>query len=355
MEQKTPLVELKEYISRVKDITNDCRTFLWARLEHYEEVKDKDLEIGGGNILIANGLFSCLSYLSKIYVQLANIATRSGRYNEIDETDAFQKLIFACPEKLGLDGLGVEDIKEVWRKWRNKLAHVLVQREGTAVTYDVRVDESLKGQYIEFRKKIELGQEGKSFTKHQEIDWWYCRVDILAVEIDEILSWITNQCDVYPNQIKSTLEWVKNELENVNLMGQEFIDKVKALGFQLGQYVVVGSGTLAALGIRPASDIDVTVSPELFDKLRASGEWKEEVRYDRIFLEKPGTTIIRELSWSEYPTTTTEAIQSAIIIDGVPFLNLPELKKFKTAMGRDNDKRDIALIDEYLKTNGSTR
>lgn len=136
---------------------------------------------------------------------------------------------------------------------------------------------------------------------------------------------------------------------------QDFIEKVKALNFLIGQYVVVGSGPLAALGIRSASDIDITVLPELFDTLRASGEWREEERYNRIFLEKVGITIIRELSWSEYKTTTAEAIKSAMVIEGVPFLNLQELKKFKKALGRDKDFKDIECIDRYVQEVGERK
>lgn len=135
---------------------------------------------------------------------------------------------------------------------------------------------------------------------------------------------------------------------------QNFIEKIKALNFPLHQYVVVGSGSLEVLGIRPAADIDISVVPELHKKLRESGEWKEEERYPgKIFLMKKGVDINPELSWSEYPTTTADAIKSAMIVEGIPFLNLQELKKFKKALGRDKDLKDIELIDNYLSKHGS--
>ena len=59
--------------------------------------------------------------------------------------------------------------------------------------------------------------------------------------------------------------------------------------------------------------------------------------------------IIPRLSWSEYSTSSGEAIASAMIIDGIYFMNLKELKKFKKALGREKDFADIKLIDEYLK------
>ena len=126
------------------------------------------------------------------------------------------------------------------------------------------------------------------------------------------------------------------------------IEKVKALNFPSGEYVVVGSGTLEALGIRHASDLDIAVTPKLLMQLRATGEWEEEERYGKVFLKGEGLEIIPELSWSEYSTTTDEAITSALLIDGISFMNLTELKKFKKALGREKDFADIALIDQYL-------
>ncbi|MDO8594779.1 MAG: hypothetical protein Q7R93_04695 [bacterium] len=125
------------------------------------------------------------------------------------------------------------------------------------------------------------------------------------------------------------------------------IEKAKELNFPPGEYVIVGSGPLEALGIRQASDIDVAVLPELFERLRVTGEWKEEERYGKTFLKREKVDIIPKLSWSEYPTTTEEAIASAIVIDGIYFMNLDELRKFKTALGREKDFADIALIDAY--------
>lgn len=130
---------------------------------------------------------------------------------------------------------------------------------------------------------------------------------------------------------------------------KSIIEKIKDLNFPAEQYVVVGSGTLDALGMRKASDIDIAILPELHKKLCGNSDWEKEEKYGKIFLKKEGIDIIPSLDWSEYPTTTEEAIQSALIIEGVPFLNLQELKKFKNALGRDKDFEDIKLIDEYLR------
>jgi hypothetical protein len=129
------------------------------------------------------------------------------------------------------------------------------------------------------------------------------------------------------------------------------IERIKELNFPPGQYVIIGSGPMDVLGIRPAKDIDIAVMPELFKTLRASGEWEEEERYGKIFLMRGGLDINPELCWLDYSTTTAEAIASALVIDGVSFMNLEELKRFKTALGREKDKADVVLIEAYQQKN----
>lgn len=125
------------------------------------------------------------------------------------------------------------------------------------------------------------------------------------------------------------------------------IERVKKLDLPLGEYVVAGSGILDALHIREARDIDIAVVPALLAKLRAEGGWEEEERYGRVFLKRGDIEIIPQLSWKDYPTTTEEAIASAMIIEGVPFMNLTELCRFKGALGREKDHADIVLINAY--------
>jgi len=132
------------------------------------------------------------------------------------------------------------------------------------------------------------------------------------------------------------------------------ISKIKSLNFPPDQYVVIGSGILDALGIRPSVDIDIAVLPELHKHLEESGEWKEEIMHNKIFLKKDIFEINPGLSWENYSTTTKEAIDSAQIIDEIPFMNLNELIKFKLALGREKDLKDIETIKKYLNKESSS-
>ena len=132
--------------------------------------------------------------------------------------------------------------------------------------------------------------------------------------------------------------------------GKKFniFEKLKELNLPIGKYVVVSSGTLDALGIRPASDIDIAVTKDLHQELKNTKEWKEHELYGKIFLTKDIFTIIPQLDWDKYETTTEEAIDSAQVINSFPFMNLEELLKFKKAMGREKDVKDIKLLEGML-------
>ncbi|OGZ73116.1 MAG: hypothetical protein A2908_01130 [Candidatus Staskawiczbacteria bacterium RIFCSPLOWO2_01_FULL_38_12b] len=128
-------------------------------------------------------------------------------------------------------------------------------------------------------------------------------------------------------------------------------ERVKSLHFPTGEYVVIGAGILEVLGIRDTRDVDVIVSPELFKKLKESKVYTEEIRWGKLFLVGEKIDIGSKLDWENYSTLIEEAISTATIINEVPFLNLQETIKFKKAMGREKDFKDIELIKEYLKRN----
>lgn len=127
--------------------------------------------------------------------------------------------------------------------------------------------------------------------------------------------------------------------------------KLKQLNFPLGEYVIVGSGPLAARDIREVSDLDIAVTPKLFKELINYKKYKEVEKYGKLFLEADNIDIIPQLDWHDYPTKVEEAIKTADIINGFPFLNISETIKFKKALGRKKDFKDIKLLENFKKSN----
>jgi hypothetical protein len=87
------------------------------------------------------------------------------------------------------------------------------------------------------------------------------------------------------------------------------------------------------------------VTPDLYAKLRASGEWEEEERYGKIFLKRDAVEINPRLDRESYSTTAEEA---------VPFMNLNELLTFKRALGRAKDLPDIVISRSTLRDEAVT-
>ena len=132
----------------------------------------------------------------------------------------------------------------------------------------------------------------------------------------------------------------------------DIFDEVRKINLPKGEYVIAGSGILGALGIREIGDVDVLVTPRLFDDLLAQG-WKyQEVEVEgrrRQKLTHGVCEAYKDFWYDGITRSVTDMIRDAVIIDGVPFLSLEELKVIKQHMGRDKDKRDIGLIEEFQK------
>lgn len=134
------------------------------------------------------------------------------------------------------------------------------------------------------------------------------------------------------------------------MTGPEIIKKVKSLGLPTGSYIVFGSCPMALAGIRESADIDLLVSPELFQSLREQG-WREVVKSENDKpLVKGDFEAHAQWNFSSYQPTLDHLLESADIQQDVPFASLTEVRKWKQSSGRPKDIADIKLIDEYLAT-----
>lgn len=125
-------------------------------------------------------------------------------------------------------------------------------------------------------------------------------------------------------------------------------EEARKLRLPLGEYVIVGSGPLAAHGLRNFNDVDLVVTERTFDQLQTNG-WEQTMGPgDRPCLRKDAYEVFKDLKCRDYQPETKKLIEDAEIIDGIPFLRLEELARFKKAVGREKDLRDIRLIETYL-------
>lgn len=138
-------------------------------------------------------------------------------------------------------------------------------------------------------------------------------------------------------------------------MSETFADKVKALNLPLDQIIVIGSGILDQLGIRPASDIDLAASSDLMKKFsEESGDWLKKFDDNQrfYFVKDDGSAEVWD-GWDFDGQTVSydDLLDYAVEYDGVRFVDLEFLRKWKSWRGREKDVRDVELIDEWRANN----
>ena len=138
-------------------------------------------------------------------------------------------------------------------------------------------------------------------------------------------------------------------------MSETFADKVKALNLPLDQIIVIGSGILDQLGIRPASDIDLAASSDLMKKLsEESGDWLKKFDDNQrfYFVKDDGSAEVWD-GWEFVGQAVSydDLLDYAVKYDCVRFVDLEFLYQWKKWRSREKDVQDVKLIDEWRANN----
>ncbi|MBC7836447.1 zinc ABC transporter substrate-binding protein [Acetobacteraceae bacterium] len=129
--------------------------------------------------------------------------------------------------------------------------------------------------------------------------------------------------------------------------------ELEKLNFPPDQYIVVGGAVMAVHGLREANDLDIIVTPELFEKCKKEGwevlPWTKPGNPGKVWLKKDSVELYEELNYNqEKNPTAKDLLQEAEIIQGIAFITLARLIDFKRVYGRPRDFEDIALMERYL-------
>lgn len=125
------------------------------------------------------------------------------------------------------------------------------------------------------------------------------------------------------------------------------LEKVAALQLPSSDYVVIGSGLLDAWDLRESSDVDLVVSPGLFDKLAEDPKYKVGDKGSARFLKYDDYEIFD--NWGEREEDTFASIfRQSVVVDGVRFVSPSYLIAKKVARGWKKDLKDVELLRERL-------
>ncbi len=124
----------------------------------------------------------------------------------------------------------------------------------------------------------------------------------------------------------------------------KYLDELKKLDMPSDKFAVFGSGPLAIRGLRENKDLDVMVKQDL---------WEELIKkYPVKNIEKGGSIEEGHIEiwaqWRPWFSDITEMIDNADIIEGIRFVKLEYVLKWKKMRNSDKDKKDIELIEDYL-------
>jgi len=129
----------------------------------------------------------------------------------------------------------------------------------------------------------------------------------------------------------------------------QLFDELRELALPPGEYVVVGGAALMAHGIRDAESINLVVTPTLYQILLLRGWEVVDIREDFQVLKRGVVEVAPQMTTCVgYEPNIYDLIANADDVAGFPFMRLSELIKFKRAMGRPQDLKDIKLIIAYL-------
>ena len=121
----------------------------------------------------------------------------------------------------------------------------------------------------------------------------------------------------------------------------EIIRKLNELEFDKEDYWLITGGAMVIRGIREEThDIDLGCTGKLADALEAKGyPVQHTADGKKKFVISPDVEIFEEWLYDRIET-----------VEEIPVISIRGLMEMKESLGREKDKKDIALIRAYIKT-----
>lgn len=131
---------------------------------------------------------------------------------------------------------------------------------------------------------------------------------------------------------------------NVN---ENLFQQIKDLHLLLGEYALFGSAPMGIRNLKVCNDIDIIVTNKLWNELKAKG-WEQKIATS-------GSPVLHKnkieafMDWPGY-SNIDELISRSEIIDGLPFVQLDDVVKWKKQRASEKDVRDIEIINKWINS-----
>lgn len=141
----------------------------------------------------------------------------------------------------------------------------------------------------------------------------------------------------------------REERGKKSMTNNELFKKVKDLYLPIGEYALFGSVPMGVRGLRECHDIDIIVTEKLWNEYRDKYGWSlVKTQHENKYSDGLRNNDIE--MWKDWwpKWDIKKLIQGAEIIDGLPFVKLEEVLKWKKHIAREKDLKDVKIIEKFL-------
>ncbi len=129
--------------------------------------------------------------------------------------------------------------------------------------------------------------------------------------------------------------------------GTDLLEQLRHLGLPQSDFAIFGSGPLFVRGIIPEiNDLDVLCRGEAWLISRSVGTHEYLAKYETEIVSLHGGMITIGRKWGIGNFDTNELIDTAEIIDDLPFVRLQHVVNYKNIRGSEKDLNHLALLEE---------
>ncbi|MDD5251865.1 MAG: hypothetical protein PHT12_04515 [Patescibacteria group bacterium] len=132
------------------------------------------------------------------------------------------------------------------------------------------------------------------------------------------------------------------------LTDHPLIRELLTLGLPPDDFAIFGSGPMLAHGLKEANDLDIIARGMAWQLAQALGEVRRSAGGGVKAVFANGRIEIFP-DWGPGDWNVNTLIDQAEIIDGIRFVTLENVLKWKKMMNRPKDAEHIRIIEDYLK------
>ncbi len=239
----------------------------------------------------------------------------------------------------------IKELDNKIRKHRTKVETKLLEKAGKIISVPkvIKTNEKEKEIIMEFIDGEKLSEHLDKFELKKQLE--------ICKKIGESISKLHHEGLIHGDLTTSNMILKEDNSYQTADNFKKQLTEIKKLNFPIGEYALFGSCPLGVRGIRDSRDIDMVVDELLWKKLAEKYKVEKfETGPTRKKFIKIGEIEVYP-DWLPWLPNTKELIQTADIIEGVPFVKLKYVLEWKKTFGREKDRKDVKLIKKYQSSN----